>query len=129
MLSLVERSLHMLDKTHLVLCMKRLFTLSTSQHCDADVLRHDHRFQVLPLSALLDTHDTTHGLAISLTLTHDHRFQVLPLSLSITRHTRHDTHSIAISLTLTHDHRFQVLPLSVSITRHTDTPHTAWLSA
>ena len=71
----------MLDKTHLVLCMKRLFTLSTSQHCDADVLRHDHRFQVLPLS------------------------------LSITRHTRHDTHSMTISLTLTHDHRFQVLSL------------------
>jgi len=47
-LSLVEHSHHVLDKTHLALCMKRLFTLSTrhSQLCDADVLRHDQRFQV-----------------------------------------------------------------------------------
>ena len=47
-LSLVEQSHHVLDKTHLALCMKRLFTLSTrhSQFCDADVIKHDQRFQV-----------------------------------------------------------------------------------
>jgi len=38
----------MLDKTHLALCMKRLFTLSVkdSQHFDADLLRQDQRFEV-----------------------------------------------------------------------------------
>lgn len=48
-LSLVEHSHHVLDKTHLALCMKRLFTLSTNypQLCDADVVRQDRRFQIL----------------------------------------------------------------------------------
>ena len=47
-LSLVERSHRVLDKTHLALCMKRLFTLSTKQQqlCDTDIIRQDHRFQV-----------------------------------------------------------------------------------
>ena len=48
-LSLVEHSHHLLDKTHLALCMKRLFTLSTedSELCAAEVVAQDQRFQVV----------------------------------------------------------------------------------